>query len=77
MRKKTRKPSQEGDVIGISDARSAIPRSNVPKGGHPQGIEAGTDRTAPAGTRDIPQKAGATSIDIGAGGDGNAIRGKR
>ena len=58
-----------GDVLGISRASGEIPHDHVRSGGHPEGIEVGVaDRNA------IRQKTGATSIDMGAGGEGHAIK---
>jgi len=75
MAKKRRKPDQEGDVIGISHPRAPIPHENIRKGGHPQGIEIEADTGTP-GLRDVPQRSGATSSDLGGAGQGNATNRK-
>ena len=74
MKKSANQPEQEGDVLGISHATASIPRNNVGKGGHPEGIEIDTHKS---GGSDVPQRSGATSIDMGAGGEGNAIKRER
>ena len=71
-KKKAKRPEQEGDVIGISHATGAIPHANIIPGGHPRGIEIERDRDQ--GLDDVPQGSGATSIDMGAGGEGNAVK---
>jgi hypothetical protein len=63
-------PEQPGDILGISHATGQIPHEHVRPGGHPEGI----DVRDPDATRDLPQTPGATSIDMGAGGEGNAIK---
>jgi hypothetical protein len=75
MKKKSKKPEQEGDVLGISQATGSIPHKNVPKGGHPEGIEIDASQNGARGS--MPQRSGATSIDMGAGGEGNDISRKR
>jgi hypothetical protein len=71
MEKKSEKVKQQGDVLGISNATAPIPRHNVGKGGHPEGIELDKKKRNPL--RDVPQRSGATSIDMGAGGEGNDL----
>jgi hypothetical protein len=62
-----RRPKQEGDVLGISDADPdvEIPRATDDRGGHPKGID--VRRRAP-GIGDVQQGKGATGMDMGAGG---------
>lgn len=65
-------PTREGDVLGISDSP---PEPGVPGvvnrgGGHPQGIEV---RRPATGIGDVSQHSGATGIDMGGGGEGEAI----
>jgi hypothetical protein len=73
-RKKKDRHLQQGDVLGISNATADIPRATTDRGGHPRGIELDEDRP---GSRDVEQAPGATSIDMGSGGEGNAIRRNR
>jgi hypothetical protein len=57
-------------VLGISDAGGArIPTSGRGTGS-PQGIEV---RDHATGIGDVPQRSGATGIDMGAGGEGTDI----
>jgi hypothetical protein len=74
---KETKPRQEGDVLGISQSPGSIPRANVPKGGHPAGIELDREHNKPAGTRDLNRGSGATGIDMGSGGEGTDIEPSR
>jgi len=74
-KKKSKRPEQEGDVIGISHAKGPIPHGNIIPGGHPRGVE--IERARDQGLDDVPQGTGATSIDMGAGGEGNAVRRRR
>jgi hypothetical protein len=75
--KRTRKPEQVGDVIGISHPKGRIPPATTDKGGHPRGIDV-IPEPERAGIRDLEQgNHGATSIDMGAGGTGNAITRRR
>ena len=71
MSTKDTKPRQQGDVLGISHATGSIPHDNVPKGGHPAGIE--LDSTNEKSGRNLPRGSGATGIDMGAGGEGTDI----
>ena len=73
-RKNRDRNRRAGDVLGISDATADIPRATTDRGGHPRGIELDEDRP---GSRDVGQGAGATSIDMGSGGEGNAIKRNR
>jgi hypothetical protein len=73
MKKRQRKPDQEGDVIGISHPTGSIPHENIGKGGHPKGIELEEDQGTP-GLRDVPQRSGATGADLGGAGQGTAPR---
>ena len=73
MSRRKRKPEQVGDVIGISHPTGPIPHENVWKGGHPRGIELEDDTGTP-GLRDVPQRSGATSADLGGAGQGNSAR---
>ena len=66
-------PTREGDILGISDAKAAIPKAPRPRGGHPRGIEV-EDSTDRPGTRDVQQTPGATSIDMGGAGEGNKVK---
>ncbi len=66
-----RVPKRQGDILGISDATGEIPQATDDKGGHPEGIEVGRDRP---GSRDVQRGPGATSIDMGSGGEGHAIK---
>ena len=66
MRKK-----QQGDVLGISDAPAGTGLPGVIKdGSHPKGIEVGRPAT---GLGDVPQRSGATGIDMGGGGEGTDV----
>jgi hypothetical protein len=77
MKTQEQKPEQEGDVLGISHSTGAIPRNNIRKGGHPEGIELDTEAHPERPSRNLPRGSGATSIDMGAGGEGNDINPKR
>jgi len=61
----------EGDVLGISDAVADLPGPK-PRAGtrRPQGIE--VEPHPP--NEDVEPGKGATSIDMGSGGEGHAIR---
>lgn len=63
--------SHEGDILGISGATRPIPQATKKKGGNPKGIEIGKSDTPGAG--DVEQSPGATSIDMGAGGEGHKV----
>lgn len=76
-RQREQKPEQEGDVLGISQAKGEIPRPRhlVDGGGRPKGIDVG-----PGADRDDGQldgSPGMSSTDMGAGGSGNTIRHRR
>ena len=73
-RKKKERQMQEGDVLGISNATGDIPRATPDRSGNPRGIELDEDRP---GSRDVGQSSGATSIDIGSGGEGNSVKRSR
>ena len=79
LARKNRKvrPEQEGDVLGISHAKGTIP--HPPSTGHsnPEGIDVRPEPGAHTGIEDVEQGSGATSIDMGSGGSGNAIRRER
>jgi hypothetical protein len=63
----------EGDVLGISDAppHRGEPHS-VPSGGRrPSGIEVGHRAT---GIGDVPQRDGASGVDMGAAGEGTGLK---
>jgi hypothetical protein len=77
MNKKSKKPEQEGDVLGISHATGSIPHTNVPTGGHPQGIEIEPNQGRASASGSTPQRSGATGIDMGAGGEGTDVARKR
>jgi len=62
---------QEGDVLGISRATADIPRATPDRGGNPAGIELDEERP---GSREVRPKRGATSIDMGAGGEGHDVK---
>lgn len=64
-----------GDVLGLSDANPAvaIPFKGVRGGGHPEGIEV---RDRATGIGDVPQRSGATGIDMGPAGEGTHITSK-
>jgi hypothetical protein len=64
--------SRQGDVLGISDARPAPePGPRRKRGrGHIEGIEV---RTPATGIGDVPQRTGATGIDMGGAGEGTGI----
>jgi hypothetical protein len=74
---KDTKARQEGDVLGISQSPGSIPRENVPRGGHPAGIELERNDEQRPGTRDLPRGSGATGIDMGGGGEGTDIKQSR
>ena len=76
MKARKQAPEHEGDVLGISDAKGSIPRGNIRKGGHPQGIELDSEAEKAKSSQHLPQGSGATSIDMGAGGQGNDINPK-
>jgi hypothetical protein len=77
MAKRNKKRDQEGDVIGISHATGKVPPATSDKGGHPRGIDVVPEPEA-AGMRELEQGShGATSIDMGAGGNGNGINRRR
>ncbi len=61
---------EQGDVLGISRSPGRIPQATRDHGGHPRGIDVRKQRH---GSADVHQGPGATSIDMGAGGEGNAI----
>jgi hypothetical protein len=66
MRKK-----QQGDILGISNTPAGTGLPGVTnRGSHPQGIEVGTRAT---GIGDVPQRSGATGIDMGGGGEGTDV----
>jgi hypothetical protein len=73
-RKKRDRQMQEGDILGISNTTADIPRATPDRGGHPRGIELDDDRP---GSRDVGQSPGATSIDMGSGGEGNSVKRSR
>jgi hypothetical protein len=64
-------PKHEGDVLGISDAggTATIPTARPAKS-TPKGIEV---RERATGIGDVPQRSGATGIDMGAGGEGTDV----
>ena len=74
--KRPRRKEQEGDVIGISHATGKLPPATFDTGGHPQGIDVIPEPDL-AGIRDLEQGTGATSIDMGGGGKGNAVTRRR
>ncbi len=62
---------QQGDVLGISNTPAGTGLPGVTnRGSHPKGIEVGTRAT---GIGDVPQRSGATGIDMGAGGEGTDV----
>lgn len=62
---------QQGDILGISNTPAGTGLPGVTnRGSHPQGIEVGTRAT---GIGDVPQRSGATGIDMGAGGEGTDV----
>jgi len=64
-------PKREGDVLGISDAgRTATIPTARPAKRTPKGIEV---RDHASGIDDVPQRSGATGIDMGAGGEGTDV----
>jgi hypothetical protein len=73
MATKKQKAEQEGDVLGISQSTGSIPTGNIRKGGHPEGIEIDTRSKVDRPAKNLPHGSGATSIDMGAGGEGNDI----
>jgi hypothetical protein len=70
--RKTDKPAREGDVLGISDvvADGTIERPEDQGDRHVRGIEV---RSHSTGIGDVPHRAGASSIDMGASGEGTGI----
>jgi hypothetical protein len=76
MRTKEQEPEQEGDVLGISQAKGKIPHDNIGKGGHPEGIELDTESKVATPSRNLKRGSGATSIDMGGGGEGNDLNTK-
>ena len=62
----------EGDVLGISEAKpdATVPRPAKRGSGAVQGIEV---RDHATGIGDVPQRSGATGIDMGAGGEGTGM----
>jgi hypothetical protein len=66
------KPERLGDVLGVSDTPPDvdIPQATTNHGGHPAGIEV---RQHATGTGELRRTAGATGIDMGAGGTGTDI----
>ena len=73
-RKKKERQMQEGDILGISNTTAEIPRATSDRSGNPRGIELDEERP---GSRDVGQSPGATSIDMGSGGEGNGVRRSR
>jgi hypothetical protein len=70
-RAKKRRPKHAGDVLGISDAdRGARIPTAGPGTRSPEGIEV---RDRATGIGDVPQRSGATGIDMGGGGEGTDI----
>jgi hypothetical protein len=66
MRKK-----QQGDILGISNTPAGTGLPGVTNhGSHPRGIEVGSRAT---GIGDVPQRSGATGIDMGGGGEGTDV----
>jgi hypothetical protein len=67
-----RRPLHEGDVLGISettsDGNQAFPKNR--KDSHPDGIDV---RKGTTGLEDVPQRPGATGIDMGGGGEGEDL----
>jgi hypothetical protein len=62
---------REGDVLGISDAEGDLPGPKPREGTRrPKGIEVDPHPES----QDAEPGKGATSIDMGAGGEGHAIR---
>jgi hypothetical protein len=61
---------RQGDVLGISDAPKGSGLPGIRGGGHPRGIEVGRPAT---GIGDVPQRSGATAIDMGGAGEGTGI----
>ena len=74
QRKHSKKPEQMGDVIGISHAKGSIPQHKTGTGGHPDGIDV---RREGHSIQDLNQGPGATSIDMGAAGEGNTVKRRR
>jgi hypothetical protein len=71
-RPEDREPKHEGDVLGISDATpdGTIPRPAKKGSGAVEGIDV---RDRATGIGDVPQRSGATGIDMGAGGEGTHL----
>jgi hypothetical protein len=63
----------EGDVLGISDAppNRGEPHSTPGGGRRPSGIEA---RVRATGIGDVPQRHGASGIDMGGAGEGTDVK---
>ena len=60
----------EGDILGISDAN---PDVHIPVKGGSDSVEGIEVRDRATGIGDVPQRSGATGIDMGAGGEGTDI----
>lgn len=64
-------PEREGDVLGISNANPDVKfPTRKGSGGGVRGIDV---RTPTSGLGDVPQRAGATGIDMGRGGEGTDV----
>jgi hypothetical protein len=73
VRRDDDEPEREGDVLGISDAKPNVgePRRARSGGRRPSGIEV---RDRATGIGDVPQRDGASGVDMGAGGEGTDVR---
>lgn len=65
-------PDRKGDVLGISDAdpNVEIPKPADKGSGHARGIDV---RRRQTGLGDVPQRDGASGVDMGGGGEGTDI----
>ena len=65
-----RRRKHEGDILGISDANPDVHIPTGPGRGAVEGIDV---RERATGIDDVPQRSGATGIDMGAGGEGTDV----
>ncbi len=73
MKSKRTKKQQPGDVLGVSDAAGPKLPHPPSDGSTARGIDVRSTRERHRGNQDIPQRDGATGIDMGGGGSGPQV----
>ncbi len=74
MAKRKDEPTVPGDILGLSDDRSAVKLPHPPSDGSvPQGIDVVEERPRHWGADELTRSDGASGMDMGAGGEGTDI----